>query len=122
MKAEIGKIAGDIKKQHSKDRDQSRMHELETQLRHGLFYIAKRLNQGMQVEVNLAIPEDPETPETVEGEEVDAAILRQIEKKKAEIAKLNTLRQRALAISEETRAIGEGSPLLIESDVDAGGA
>ena len=119
VKAEIGKIAGDIKKQNSKGRDQTRMNELETQLRQGLFFLAKRLNQGMQIEVNLAIPEEPETPQAVEGEEIDASILRHIEKKKAEIAKLTSLRQRALALSEQTREIGEDSPLLIESDTDA---
>lgn len=122
VKAEIGKIAADIKKQHSKSRDQNRMNELETQLRQGLFYLAKRLNQGMQVEINLAIPDEPEAPETQEGEEVDAAIARQIEQKKAEIAKLTTLRQRAILISDQTREIGEDSPLLIESDTDGSDA
>lgn len=120
VKTEIGKIASEIKKQNSKGRDQARMNELENQLRQGLFYLAKRLNQGMQVEVNLAIPEEPETPTAREGEEVDADLLRKIQSKKAQIAMLTTLRQRALAISEQTRDIGEDSPLLIESDTDGG--
>jgi len=117
VKAEISKIAADIKKDHSKRRDQARMNELEIQLRQSLIYLAKRLNQGMRVEVNLAIPDDPETPVTGEDESVDQGILRQIELKKLEIAKLTDLRDRALAISREASGIDEDSPLLIETDL-----
>lgn len=116
VKAEIGKIASDIKKQHKKSREASRMNELEIQLRQSLFYLAKRLNQGMQVEVNLAIPEDPQEPEATDGEEADKNLLRQIEQKRTEIAKLKSLRDRALSISDQAKEIGEDSPLLIESN------
>jgi len=117
VRAEIAKIAADIKKQHSKKRDQARMNELEIQLRQSLIYLARRLNQGMRVEVNLAIPEDPKAPAVSEGEGVDAGILRQIEERKAEIVRLTNLRDRAIAISREARGIGDDSPLLIESDM-----
>lgn len=114
VKAEIKKIASDIRKQHSKGKDGARLNELETQLRQGLSHLAKRLNQGMQVEINLSIPDEPKAPEVEEGQEIDAAILKAIEAKKAEIAKLNELRDRAMAISVESEKLGEDAPLLIE--------
>lgn len=116
VKAEIKKISADIKKQNSKGKDPARLNELETQLRQGLSHLAKRLNQGMQIEINLSIPEEPKEPEAAEGKEIDAAILKAIEAKKLEIAKLNQLRERAMAVSVESEYLGEDAPLLIESD------
>jgi len=116
VKAEIKKIASDIRKQHSKGKDAARLNELETQLRQGLSHLAKRLNQGMQVEINLSIPDEPKEPKVEDGQEIDAAILKAIEAKKAEIAKLNELRERAMAISVESEKLGEDAPLLIEGE------
>lgn len=116
VKAEISKIAQDIRKQHQKGKDAARLNELETQLRQGLSYMAKRLNQGMQVEINLAIPDDPKEPIADEGEKIDNALLKEIEARKKEIAKLTELRERARSISVETRSVGENAPLLIENE------
>ncbi|MFL9582265.1 hypothetical protein [Stenotrophomonas sp. AB1(2024)] len=116
VKTEIGKIASDVRKKHGKNIDAARGNELETQLRQGLSHLAKRLNQGMQVEINISVPKEPDAPAQKADGEIDQAIVKEIEAKKAEIAKLTELRDRARAISVETEHVGEDAPLLIESE------
>ncbi|MHB1058222.1 MAG: hypothetical protein ACYC0F_10150 [Rhodanobacter sp.] len=118
VRAEIERIAKDIRKQHSKGKDPARANELETQLRHGLVYLAKRLNQGVQVEINIGIPSEPKMPESEEGQELDKALVKEIEQRKARILNLRELRERARTISVETENIGKDSPLLISSEPD----
>lgn len=118
VKAEIVKIAKDIRKQNSKGKDKARLNELETQLRQGLSYLARRLNQGMQVEINIGLPSPPQEPDAKEGEQPDKSVLKEIEKKQQEIARITALRERAFAISVETTSVAKDAPLLIEVDAD----
>ena len=67
--AELKKIAADIVARFGKLEDEGRKNEVETQLRHGLYYLARRMNQGAQVEINVGVPDEPEDPEVKEGEE-----------------------------------------------------
>lgn len=74
----IAELAKELRQQHKEDSDQ-RANEIETQLKQGLIYLANRLSQGAQVEINVskleaADAESTESPKEREKlEKFDAA-------------------------------------------------
>lgn len=115
--AAIRDLASEIRRDHSKVDDEARMNEVENQLRQGLFYLAKRMNQGAQVEINVGIPEAPDEPKaSAEGEEPSTELMSQIAQAKERIAQLRDLRTRARSASAETISIDHSAPLLLTGD------
>ena len=111
--AELTKIASDIVERFGKIEDKGRKNEVETQFRQGLHYLARRMNQGAQVEINVGVPEEPEDPEVKEGENPDTAVLEANAKLRARIAYLRTIRHAAQSASETSLQIDKDAPLLL---------
>jgi hypothetical protein len=118
VSTELKDLAAEIRKDYAKIEDQARLNEIETQLRQGLIYLAKRMNQGAHVEINVGIPEEPTPPSAdAEGAEGPEAFQQTLTQAKERIEKLRDLRDRAHAASSETTAIGQDAPLLLSQDV-----
>ena len=115
----LEQLASDLRQEFGKMPDQQRANEVENQLRQGLRHLAMRINQGTQVEINIAVPEDPSdpTPES-ETEQVDQTVLDAITSRRARLAEMRVLRQRAIAASVETLQLDTTTPLLLEHDHD----
>lgn len=115
----LEQLASNLRQEFGKMSDQQRANEVENQLRQGLRHLAMRINQGAQVEINIAVPEDPSdpTPES-ESEQVDQAVLDAITSRRARLAEMRVLRQRAIAASVETLRIDTTTPLLLEHEQD----
>jgi hypothetical protein len=118
--AELTKIAADIVARFGKLEDKGRKNEVETQLRQGLYYLARRMNQGAQVEINVGVPDEPEDPEVKEGEEPDHAVLEAKNRLRARIADLRSIRTSAQSASETSLQIEKDAPLLLEDSKNAG--
>lgn len=112
--AELERIAHDLVQRFGKIDDQGRGNEVETQLRQGLHYLARRMNQGAQVELNVGIPDEPEDPVVKEGEVADQAVLAANQQLRERIAHLRTLRVSAMNASETSLQIERDAPLLLE--------
>ena len=114
VSAELRQIATDITNQFSKIDDQGRGNEIETQLRQGLNFLAKRLNQGAQVEINVGIPDEPTDPKAKEGEEPDQVIIEANAAMRARIAELRKIREVGMKASATSLQVGQDAPLLLE--------
>lgn len=114
VSADLKKIASELTEQFCKIEDKGRRNEIETQFRHGLHYLAKRMNQGAQVEINVGIPDEPEDPKPKEGEAPDAALLEANARLRERIAYLRKLRASAMSASETSLQIQRDAPLLLE--------
>ena len=112
--SELDTIAHDLVKQFGKIEDLGRRNEVETQLRQGLHYLARRMNQGAQVELNVGVPDEPEDPVVTEGEEPNHALLAANQGLRARIAELRAIRGSAMKASETSLQIDMASPLLLE--------
>jgi hypothetical protein len=110
----LEKLADDVVKEHSKLDDENRKNELTIQLRQGLRHLARRLNQGTQVEINVSIPDEPADPSApAEGEVVNPDLPAQIAAQRAHIAQLRALQTRAIEASHLTVQVSEEpQPLL----------
>jgi hypothetical protein len=118
--AELAKIAADVVTRFGKIEDKGRKNEVETQLRQGLHYLARRMNQGAQVEINVGVPDEPEDPEVKEGEEQDHAVLEANTRLRARIADLRSIRTTAQTASETSLQIDKDAPLLLEESKNTG--
>lgn len=119
VKSQLDKLAKDIRKGKKKAASlEGRANELETQLRHGLYYLAKRLSQGAKVEINLSLPNEPKEPTAPEGAAVDNKQLQQYQKDVIAYQALAELRTKALFVSSETAEMDKSSPLQIEAAND----
>ncbi len=118
--AELTKIAADVVARFGQIEDKGRKNEVETQLRQGLYYLARRMNQGAQVEINVGVPDEPEDPEMKEGEEPDIAVLEANARLRARIADLRHIRAAAQTASETSLQIDKDAPLLLEDSKQAG--
>ena len=118
--AELTKIASDIVSKFGQIKDVGRKNEVETQFRQGLYYLARRLNQGAQVEINVGVPDEPEDPEVKEGETPEAAILEANAKLRSRIAALRSIRNAAQSASETSLQIDKDAPLLLEDSKQSG--
>jgi hypothetical protein len=114
VSAELKKIAVDLVERFGKIDDKGRGNEVETQLRQGLHYLARRMNQGAQIEINVGVPDEPEDPKPKEGEEPETAVLEANAKLRERIAHLRTLRNSAMRASETSLQIDRNAPLLLE--------
>lgn len=112
--AELQTIAHDIVQQFGKIEEPGRRNEVETQLRQGLNYLARRMNQGAQVELNVGVPEEPEDPPVPEGSEPDQTLLAANQQLRQRIAHLRSLRNAAMSASETSLQIDTAAPLLLE--------
>lgn len=114
-------LVAEVVEKHANNPDQARLNELKVQLRHGLRHLAKRINQGSQIEINVSVPDDPkELPPPAEGEEPDAALQASIDGQRAKLAILREVRERSRLASTETLKIsGETQLLLKYFDGDA---
>ena len=112
--SELDTIAHDLVKQFGKIEDLGRRNEVGTQLRQGLHYLARRMNQGAQVELNVGVPDEPEDPVVTEGEEPNHALLAANQGLRARIAELRAIRGSAMKASETSLQIDMASPLLLE--------
>jgi len=117
VSTEIKELAAEIRRDYAKIDDEARLNEIETQLRQGLGYLAKRMNQGAHVEINVGIPEEPTPPKAdAEGAEASEAFQQTLTQAKVRIARLSNLRDRARSASSETTAIGQNAPLLLTQE------
>lgn len=117
MSNELKELASEIRRDYGKIDDTARLNEIETQLRQGLIYLARRMNQGAHVEINVGIPEEP-TPAKgeAEGAKPSQEFLNNLADAKDRIAKLRDLRDRARSASSETTVIGQNAPLLLTQE------
>ncbi|MDG0854099.1 hypothetical protein [Roseateles puraquae] len=116
--AALQDLAVEIRRDHAKIADDARLNEVETQLRHGLYYLAKRMNQGAQIEINVGIPEEPNAPQSDSDEgPPDVEFQARLAEAKARIAKLRDLRTRARAASAETLNLDTSAHLLLTQDL-----
>lgn len=96
-------LTEEIIKDHAKVEDQNRRNELGNQLRQGLKHLARRMNEGARVEVNVAVPEEPDAPAAAgPEEEADKVLQQQIERQRQRVAELRSLRTRAEQASRAT--------------------
>lgn len=108
-------LAADLRREHAKINDESRLNEIEIQLRQGLYHLAMRINQGSHVEINVAIPESPkEPPAPVEGEEPNQEAQAQIAAQRERILALQKLQIRSRTASTETLKIDAASHALLK--------
>lgn len=108
-------LVAEIVEKHANNPDQARLNELKVQLRYGLRHLAKRINQGSQIEINVSVPDDPkELPPPAEGEEPDAALQASIDGQRAKLAILREVRERSRLASTETLKIGGETQLLLK--------
>ncbi len=114
VSSELRQIATDITGQFSKIEDQGRKNEVETQLRQGLHFLAKRLNQGAQVEINVGVPDEPKDPKIKEGEQPDQGVIEANAAARVRIAELRKIREIGLRASESSLQVGQNAPLLLE--------
>ena len=112
--AELAGIASELVKRFGKIEDEGRRNEVETQLRQGLHYLARRMNQGAQVELNVGVPDDPDDLEIKEGEAPNQQAIAEHQKMRERIAELRSLRQAAMSASEASLQIDAAAPLLLE--------
>lgn len=118
VRTAVDDLAGEIRREHGKLQDQARVNEVETQLRQGLFYLARRMNEGAQVEINVGVPEEPkELSPTNEGEEPAPEVMAQIAAQRERLSELRLLRQRARTASAETITLDRSAPLLLTFDI-----
>jgi hypothetical protein len=111
----LNELAAEIRKEHAKIDDEGRLNEIEIQLRQGFTHLAMRINQGSQVEINVAIPEEPkEPPASAEGEELNQEIQAEIASQQARITELRELCTRSRAASTETLNIDGASRVLLK--------
>ncbi|RYH60464.1 MAG: hypothetical protein EON54_10770 [Alcaligenaceae bacterium] len=120
VSSSIAGLASDVVSQYSSIDDKPRLNEVETQLRRGLRYLAKRLNQGAQVEINVEVPDDPgEAAAPVDGSPPNE-LLAKVQAQRAHIAKLRSLRGRAGQASIAASSIKDNPqellPYLAESE------
>ena len=106
-------ITSDLMQQFGKMDDQGRRNEIEIQLRHGLQYLAGRMNQGAQIELNVGLPEEPEDPEAKNGEAPNQDALEKNRVIRERIAYLRSLRAPAMKASEISLQIDKDAPLLL---------
>lgn len=115
VSSSLASLASEIRRDYAKIEDEGRLNEIETQLRQGLYHLAMRINQGSQVEINVAIPKAPEEqPTPAEGVEVDPLVQTQIEAQRTRIAELRQLRARGRSASVETLKIDGTSQVLLK--------
>lgn len=114
VSSELRLIAADITNQFSKIEDQGRRNEIETQLRQGLHFLAKRLNQGAQVEINVGVPDEPTDPVLKDGVQPDQGVIEANAATRARIAELRKIREIGLQASESSLQVGQNAPLLLE--------
>lgn len=115
VNTEIEKIAKDIRKEHSKIDDESRLNEIETQLKFGFRHIAKRINQGAQIEINVSLPlkQKPVDTEETDINEPNKLSTEEID---AKIKNLSALKARARSVSTSTLTTDTSSQLLIDHE------
>ena len=118
VRSAIHELASEIRRDHSKVPDDARANEVENQLRQGLYYLAGRMNQGAQIEINVGVPDAPKEPKPpAEGEEASPEIAAQIAQAREQISRLRDLRTRARSASADTIAIDRSAPLLLTADL-----
>jgi len=117
----IDELAKEIRNRHD-NKDDNRANELEIQLRQGLSYLAKRIGEGAQVEINVSLPDIPHEPTNEDSAAgLDAKINEQIAASKERIAALREMRDKARSASAQTYGLeNSGVRLLIaEHEQDA---
>lgn len=119
----INELAHDIARNHAKIQDDNRINELENQLRTGLRHVAKRINQGAQIEINVSVPDEPKDPPALPGEQPpDQALIDEVAAKRARISELRALRDKARLASTKTAEIELSGQLLLSHEEPKGEA
>lgn len=107
LEAGIENIVTMLREKHDKLNDEGRINELSNGIKMGLKHMAKRMAEGGQIEIDVAIPEEPKVPEG----EPDGELARQIQEKREEIARLRQVRREAI---EAVKAANEISHAKID--------
>jgi hypothetical protein len=108
----IATLASELRRDHAKNVEEGRLNEIETQLRQGLFHLAKRMNQGAQVEINLGLPIDPANSDP--QQDLSTLTTDELDLRKAHFAERLSLHDRARVVSTKTLTFGENSQLLLK--------
>lgn len=120
IKKGIAKIASEIRKKFSANDDEQRLNELEIQLRQGLTYIAKRLNQGAEIEINISLPSKPKKPD---GADEDQELLENYQTLltayEEQLKKVQDLQGKAFITSQSTLELEKDAPLAITYEDEA---
>lgn len=115
VSSSLKELASELRRGHAKIDDESRLNEIETQLRQGLNHLAMRINQGSHVEINVGLPEESrDIPKEVDGVELDQEAQAQIDAHRARIAELRNIRTRARNASTETIHVDGTSQILLK--------
>ncbi len=113
--AGIAQIANEMRKEFAVGEDENRKNEIEIQIRQGLSHLAKRINEGAEIEINVSLPKEPEEPKQEEGASpIPAELKAEIELQKTKIAQLRELRAQARVASAQTLQIQTEEKLLLE--------
>lgn len=109
----IRDLAHEIRQSYSAVKDEARANELETQLRQGLKYLAKRISDGAQVEINVSLPFPKKQPSEEELQK-NPALATEITAARARLEDLRNMRARAHAASSQLVKLdaGELPPML----------
>jgi hypothetical protein len=110
ISASLEELADDVFEASAKPGLDNRGHELKNQLRQGIRHLAHRLSQGTQVEINMAVPDEPkDEPIAADGAIPDPDLRAQITAQRTRIAELRLLQGRAIDASHAT-VIGSAEP------------
>lgn len=114
----IASISNELRKKYASSSDSNRLNELEVQLKQGLTYLAKRINQGAEVEINTALPRKPAPPAENSSAEILLAYENSINEYEKLISELSSLQSKGYAASQSILQIEKDSPLGISYEED----
>lgn len=107
----LNDLAEELRAKFAQTNDQARLNEIETQMRHGLTHLARRLSQGAQVEINVELPDKIDGAQDPEGDERALS-----NDERARVVELAQLQARARMVSAATVLLDRSEPLLLPSD------
>lgn len=114
MKAGIRKIAEEVAKDYGEKVQEQRKNELMNQITFGLLKLAKRINEGADVEISFGLPEKPEEPAADSVDEVKKKYeldLKEFNLKREFAISINN---RGLAVSNQIEDRMKDQPLLTD--------
>lgn len=114
MKNGIRSIAEDVADQFAKDVDPARLNELKNQLSFGLLTLAKKINEGADVEISAGFPNEPEKIDenTTKAEKEDYA--KRVESYEVKKTFALSINSRGISVSNQIVEKMKDQPLLTD--------